>query len=483
MTHPEMDSAALERRLVGRIDYERIRHVAYDERQFRLDRVRQLMTLCGEPMRRFPILHITGTKGKGSTAAMLEAVLRAGGLRTGLFTSPHLVTLRERIRIDGEPISPERFTTVGTRILEMVERAEQGGSLESPTYFELLTAIGMAAMADAAVDVGVIEVGLGGRLDSTNICHPELSIITSIGLDHCEMLGDTPELIAVEKAGILKSGVPAICAEAAPTPREVIAGIAAERGSSLTLVGTDYDFSYTPPRHLERESTYGQIDYRFRAEHSTELHDVDISLPGVHQASNAACALAAIDVLRLVPIMEYSANRPRHGTYDRAGFLRRVRAIPESAVRMALGTMHWPGRIEIIARRPTILFDAAHNPMSLDSLVRTLDESFDVQRRILILAATRDRELDAMLRAVRRGQFDIVLLTCHSNRERAVPTAELADAWRRILAEPGPTPMRLETPESPHAAMALACQIATPDDLICATGSFYLLADLLKSET
>ena len=493
-------SVAMERRLMERINYERMRHVPYDARRFNLDRMRWLLRRCGEPQCEYPIVHITGTKGKGSTAAMLEAIFRYAGWRTGLFTSPHLTTIRERFRINGTPIEEEKFVRVCTDILERVDAAnlDEIPSQQTPTYFEILTAVGMCLFAQESVDIAILEVGLGGRFDATNVCDPILSIITSIDYDHCDQLGETLEKIAYEKAGILKSGVPAICGVTEPGPAAVIRHVATQVETPLFTVvqnssenDIDFDnnndnnndrsngtycYTYTPAKNLEIRETYGKLNFRMK---NVRIDEVEISLPGAHQAANAACAMAAIYVLKK---RSFDAeNNERIGRYNRRDFWARIQTISASEMRRALTNVHWPGRVEIVRRRPTIVFDAAHNPVSITALIRTLAESFESRRRILVFAATQEKKIKEMVEIIQRFRFDTILLTEHSNTARAVPLNELFELFNEVEKQnvkPTKSSRKIETFPSAKDAFQRAIHIAKTEDLICVTGSFYLISDL-----
>ncbi|MDO4558365.1 MAG: folylpolyglutamate synthase/dihydrofolate synthase family protein [Planctomycetia bacterium] len=476
----ETESEATERRLTERIDYERVARVPYDSRRFNLDRMRWLLRRCGDPQRNYPIVHITGTKGKGSTAAMFESVFRTAGMRTGLFTSPHLTTVRERFRINGTDVDESTFIQICTEILDLVDSVDphEIPSEQPPTYFEILTAVGMRIFAFHRVDVAILEVGLGGRFDATNVCDPELSIITSVDYDHCDQLGDTLGKIAYEKAGILRRGVPAIIGVTESDALEVIRRTAQENSTPLITAGQNYTFHYTPPRNLERSESSGRLCFRDQRYH---LENVEISLPGSHQSSNAACVIAAISVLKQYPPIHPSIDTGSR--YDREKFLRRVRAIPEKTIRRALVSVRWPGRIEVVQRRPTIVFDAAHNPVSTAALVRTLNESFEAKHRILVFAATQEKRLREMAEILDQAHFDTIILTRHSNTARSVNIDELKDIFTSIgRSRTGrmETDVPLEMILPATDAFRRAQKLAGPEDLICVTGSFYLLSDLRK---
>ncbi|MEX1224089.1 MAG: folylpolyglutamate synthase/dihydrofolate synthase family protein, partial [Pirellulales bacterium] len=323
--------------LLGRINYERNIAVPYAERAYKLGRMRELLRRLEDPQNCFPIVHIAGTKGKGSTAEMLSRVLQAAGLRVGVYSSPHLERLEERFAVDSRPCSAEELVALVRQlqpVVELMDRETAQPQIDElgPTYFELTTAMALAHFQRRAVDVAILEVGMGGRLDSTNVCMPICSVITSISFDHTKQLGDTLAKIAAEKAGIIKPGVPVISGVDQAEPRATIADKAHQVGAPLKQVGVDFDGGYAD----------GAVDFRqcFMGEWQS-VDRVRLGMPGAHQACNAAVALAT------------------------ATFLQAYWPIPEEALRRGLQAARLPARIEIIRRDPTIVLDAAHNPASM----------------------------------------------------------------------------------------------------------------------
>ena len=300
--------------LLRRIDYERVTTSPYGQREFKLERMRALLEAADNPHARYPIVHVAGTKGKGSTAAMLASILTATGRRTGLFSSPHLWRVEERIAIDRRPCDSQEFAKLLRRLQPVVAALDQQAAAESPpesgpTYFEILTAAALLHFAEQKVDMAVLEVGLGGRLDSTNVCSPEVAIITNISFDHMKQLGHTLSLIAAEKAGIIKSGIPVVSGVVDPEPREVIRRIAAERGAPLCELSRDFNFDYLPPPvtgAVDRASECRRAHFNFfstsprQRENDATDHDdaarlderrqLPLPLLGRHQAANAAIA-------------------------------------------------------------------------------------------------------------------------------------------------------------------------------------------------
>ncbi len=440
--------------LTSRIDYERTSTVPYSQRDFRLDRMRQLLERLGDPQRRLRIVHVAGTKGKGSTAAMVASMLQAAGLRTGLYSSPHLDRVEERLRIDGVECPPEELADLVRRIEPVVAEMDAlpvADPRESnrPTYFEIVTALALLRFAERAADAAVLEVGLGGRLDSTNVCQPLVSVVTSISFDHTQQLGRTLAAIAGEKAGIIKPHTPVVSGVLLDEPRQVIAQFARRLHAPLWQLGVDFGFDYRPPRGLDDSATCGQLDYWCRPPLDPgRLDQVELKLIGRHQAANAAVALATIGQLR-----QLGWN------------------VPDAAIRQGLASVRWPARIEVLSRHPTVVLDAAHNVASIEALVETLDESFAARRRILVLATTRDKDLHGMLAAA-LPKFDEVVFTRYWNNPRGVPPEELASLAATIGCKPR------HICADPSSAWRKALERAERDDLICVTGSFFIAAEM-----
>lgn len=437
-----------------RIDYERALAVPYHATQFKLERMRELLARLGDPQQGMPIVHIAGTKGKGSTAAMIAAVLTAAGYRTGLFTSPHLDRVEERLAIDGRPCTEAEMIALIERVIPAVEAIDREASRRDPpetgpTFFEIITAVALLHFAEANADWVVLEVGLGGRLDSTNVCHPTVSVVTSISLDHTKQLGHTLEAIAWEKAGIIKPGVPVISGVTDPGPRNVIRQAARQRGSPTIELSEDFRFDYRPPHDLEQGPQPGKIDFFFSSgANGVTLRDLQLGLVGLHQGANAAVALATLVELQ------------------RVGW-----TIPEAAIREGLASVVWPARVEVIARRPTIVIDAAHNLASVQALLRSLDQSFTARRRILVFATTQEKDIRGMMECLLE-RFDHVVLTRYLHNPRAVPVEELDAIARELTSRP-----YLVRP-TPAEAWDEVRKLASPDDLICVTGSFFIAAQM-----
>ncbi len=450
------DEQALEL-LYGRLNYERSDQMPYDKAEFKLDRMRRLLARLGDPHRHPNIVHVAGTKGKGSTSNFLSAMLTQAGYRTGCYTSPHLTRIEERFAVDGLPCTGRELTELVEQVRPAVtelDREARAQATEGPTFFEMTTAMAWLHFQARAVDFIVLEVGLGGRLDSTNVCEPRVCLITSISFDHMRQLGNTLAAIAGEKAGIIKPGVPVITGVSHPEPLEVIQRVADEQQAPLERLGVDFGFQYHPPRDVTRADLAAMDYFRFQRGIRTQIEShILMSVLGEHQAANASLAWAACDVLA------------RQGT-----------EIPAPARRAGVSTSHCPARIEVLRREPTVVIDTAHNTASIQALVKVLRESFPLRRRTLILAATREKDVAGMLHEL-VPEFDRIICTQYQSNPRQMPVDELARHARRIATAEGSLVEIVRT-QSPQAAWQLAVRDSDADTLICATGSFFLAAEM-----
>jgi dihydrofolate synthase / folylpolyglutamate synthase len=423
----------------GRVNYERKAPLPGD---LKLDRMRALLHRLGDPHEQLKTVHVAGSKGKGSTCAMLASVLRYAGYRTGLFTSPHLTDVRERIQVDGELIAKDELAGLMAEIKPAVEELESAG--EPPTFFEVGTAVGFLYFLRRECDIAVIEVGLGGRFDSTNVLTPLVSVITNISLDHTQMLGETVEAIAFEKAGIIKPGVPVVSGVTDPGPRAVIERVANERGAPVAQF--DRDFSFEPVFPGKRLEQQGIRLMSAVVRTSAYEWAIMVRLPGSHQVRNASLVVATVEQL------------------DGAGF-----RIADADVREGLRNVKWPARFEFISTNPLSILDCAHNVASAQALVDTLRYYFLPRRRVLIFAVSGDKDVPGMFRVL-APHFRRFYLTRYQQSTRAVPPEQLAEMLppevERVVC---PTPA-----DAWHAAVA----DATPETLVVIAGSVFLAGEL-----
>jgi dihydrofolate synthase / folylpolyglutamate synthase len=434
--------------LFSRINYERVTS-GYSVGEFKLDRMREFLRLLGDPQESIPAIHIAGTKGKGSTAAMLAAVLTASGYRTGLFTSPHISSFEERMTVDGVRPTRTQLVELVNSVAETVVALDKTPGRMSPTYFEISTALAWTYFREQRADLVVLETGLGGRLDATNICRPEVTLITSISRDHMRQLGSRLSQIASEKAGIIKPGVPTVIGALPDEARLVVEEVCRAQSAPLRQLEIDFTCRYRPaaPDSLSAASPSPGCRCDVITE-TEEWRDLPLSLLGEHQARNTALAVCAVEELR-----------------------RRGWQIPTDAVRRGLADLRWPGRIEVLQRRPTTIVDAAHNWAAVSALLQTLADNFPARRRLLVFAAALDKDVSGMLRQL-LPQFDCAVLTTFQNNPRSVPVEELA----RLAGAIGAGPFHVAA--DPAAAWKLAQRLARDDDLICITGSFFIAAEL-----
>jgi dihydrofolate synthase/folylpolyglutamate synthase len=434
--------------LFGRINYERAHVDTYSTSDFKLERMQRLLELLDNPHLRLPAVHVAGTKGKGSTCNMIAAVLTAAGLRTGLYTSPHLVRFEERMTVDGVPPTPEELVQLANRVHGPVGELDQQPARMHPTYFEIATAMAWLDFERRGVDVAVLETGLGGRLDSTNLCRPWVTVITNVSRDHTQILGSTVREIAGEKAGIIKPGVPVISGALHSEAQPVIAERCAALGAPLWQLDREIRWQWS-----SGDDRGGRIDV-FTPSHIWPR--VPVVLRGEHQALNTALAVAALDRLQDVGV-----------------------TIAADVLERGLQQVHWPGRVEAIGARPTVVLDAAHNWESAKALLRTLAHDFPAaRRRILVFATTRDKDYRGLVRQF-APRFDTLIFTRYVDNPRSLPAEDL----QRYLASISDLPSHVAA--DPYAAWKLARRLAQPDDLIVITGSFFLvgeLRDLIRDE-
>jgi dihydrofolate synthase / folylpolyglutamate synthase len=397
-----------------------------------LDRMTELVALLGDPQRASPVIHITGTNGKTSTARMTDALLRSRGLRTGRFTSPHLVSIRERIVVDGAPISPERFVAAYEEVIPYVRLVDEHHPV-AMSFFEVLTGMAFAVFADTPVDVMVLEVGVGGRLDCTNVADGVVAVITPISIDHTRLLGTTVEQIAAEKAGIIKPGAVAVLAQQPLAAAEVLLRYAVEAGATVAREGVEFGV-------LSREQAVGGQQLTLRGLRAT-YEDVYLPLFGIYQAGNAACALAAVEAFA--------------GVSDDAG------ALDADLVREAFAQVTSPGRMEVIRRSPTIIIDAAHNPAGLAATVAAVQEAFTFARLTGVFAASGDKDVAGMLDELEPLLSEIVVT--RNSSDRSLDPEQTAELAAEIFGED-----RVQTAERLDDAIEAAVTLA--DEAVAETG-------------
>jgi dihydrofolate synthase/folylpolyglutamate synthase len=331
-----------------------------------LENIGRLMSALDNPHESFRSVHVAGTNGKGSTSAIIASILRTSGFRTGLFTSPHLVSFTERIRINSEEITEDDVIVLAEEVRDTVLRLDDF----SPTFFEVVTAMAFLYFKREKIDIAVIETGMGGRLDATNIIVPEVSIITSISYDHREFLGNTLVEIAHEKAGIIKKGIPVVISFQEPEVIEVIEKKAGEKDAQLYIYGNDFSSV------LKSEDISG-ICFDYRGKDSCEMHDLLLPLPGEHQMQNASVAIKALELMnerRLIPKAFGSADT-HHSSL-----------ITHHCIKEGLNNVRWPGRLECINEDPSVIIDAAHNPAAANALAKSLKKYFlEKQKKIIII--------------------------------------------------------------------------------------------------
>jgi len=403
---------------------------------FNLDRMFALMEALGNPQVKYPIIHVAGTKGKGSVSALCASGLKFAGLKAGLYSSPHLLDYTERIQINGQPISHAELV----ELVEIVKPAV--AKIEKLTTFEITTALGFLAFAKQKVDAAVIEVGLGGRLDATNVITPKVSVITSLSYDHMAVLGNTLALIAGEKAGIIKPGVPVVSAPQKDEALEVLERVATNNNSSFTLVGRDIKFE--PINHsLDGQSL--QLS-SFVLQHSNLL-TFQLPLLGLHQIENAAIAYAALKASGL--------------------------NISDSAIQKGFAEVKWPARFEVVRREPPVIFDSAHNQDSFEKLTRTLEDYFPGRPVYLIFGASEDKNIPGMFAEI-APKVKLLLVT-KANHPRALEPEKIQE-----LARQAKVPNEAAVPV--EAALARALEMSKKDgSIVLSAGSMFVTAEVMAA--
>lgn len=422
--------------VLGFADYERTSRSAV---VFDLARIEALLKRLGNPHLAAKSVHITGTKGKGSTSAMIASVLSCSGYSTGLYTSPHLLTIRERIQIDGNPITEKEFARLVKNLKPEIEELNRSGGLGELTTYEILTAMTFVYFKEKRVDFQVMEVGLGGRLDATNVVKPEVCVITSISFDHMEVLGNTLAKIAAEKAGIIKPGITVVSAPQNPEALAVIEKVSREKGARLVKVGTEVTWQRTG---------FNLSGQSFKLKGLKGEYDLTIPLLGEHQLENAAIAVAALESLTDTE----------------------AKVSPDSMAN-GLAQVYWPGRLHILRRDPLLIVDGAHNADSAMKLGKALKQYFTFDRAILIAGVSGDKEIAGIVAEL--SSISSTVIVTAANHPRALAPSRLAAEFSRRGIEPRIT-------GSVKSAVDLALSQAKPGDLICATGSLFVVSEVME---
>jgi dihydrofolate synthase/folylpolyglutamate synthase len=421
-------------------DHERLRIVRYNTSTFDLDRMRTLLKKLGNPHEQFKSVHVAGTKGKGSTCAMTASMLQCSGYKVGLYTSPHLVDIRERIQINGTMIPQSDLA----RLIRMVEPiVSRMKSL--PTFFDVFTAIAFKYFAEQKVDIAVVETGLGGRLDSTNVLRPEVTAITSISKDHMAQLGHTLPKIAEEKAGIFKKGIAALSATQAPEVEAVLKRVADKVGAPFDVTGKSIEFSY----RFESSRMLGPHNRICLTTPNSRFEHLAVPLLGEHQAINCGLALSIIDKLKS------------------RGFV-----VNDSKAMEGLAKTLVPGRMELVSQTPRVLVDGAHNAASIDAMMRAIGQHVPYDSMVVIFGCCGDKDIPGMLERITSGADKVIFTRVDS--VRTADPEELAARYIELYGKMAQVAPTLKD------ALEIANRAVTKEDLICITGSFYLVGEAKK---
>jgi dihydrofolate synthase/folylpolyglutamate synthase len=433
-----MDYRQAEDYILSFTDYEKIPGIAYTSANYDLRRMEKLLQPLGNPHLETKTVHIAGTKGKGSTAAMISQALIAAGYKTGLFTSPHLHTLRERIKINDTMISEADFAALVTKLKPIVEKVNKEAAYGELTTFEILTAVVFAYFNNSQVDFQVLEVGLGGRLDATNVVKADVCVITSLNLDHTEILGDTVAKIAAEKAGIIKPSCIVVSSSQVSEAAKVIRQVCQQQGARLIQVGEDITWQKTGgDLHLQALTVKGK----------TGNYDLAIPLLGDHQLENAATALAALEALVCLGAK-----------------------ISAQDIAQGFGQVSWPGRLQILSHEPMIVVDGAHNVYSMRKLVESIKNYFRCNRCFVIFGTSCDKDILGMAREL-KSLADTVIVTS-SSHPRAASISVLVDEFAKLGVE-------VKITENVSGALSKALAVAQKTDLILVTGSLFVVAEAM----
>ena len=423
--------------LFNRTNYEQEKHLRYNVDTFNLKRMEHLLSRIGNPHTKIDTVHIAGTKGKGSTATMLANMLEANGYKVGLYTSPHVVNLHERIMVNSEMITKTAMLGLLNRIYKPVETVSK---TSAPTFFEIMTALAFMHFVDSKADVAVIETGLGGRLDSTNVIKPKVVGITNLSFDHQKQLGSTIEEIAKEKAGIFKHGVPIVTVQQDPNAMRVLRAQAAAVKAPISVTGVDIDFSH----RFETSPEHGPHNRVCLTTPTSKFEHFRVPLLGIHQAVNCGLALAMLDKLKS------------------CGF-----EIDNDKTITGLAKVKLSGRMEMICEDPRVLIDGAHNAASIRALMHAIGQNIPYDSMIVIFGCNEDKDAAGMLHELQFGA-DKVIFT-RSNSLKAMSPDELAEKYIAISGK------MCQTAPALGEALRLAKNAVGKEDLVCITGSFYLI--------
>jgi dihydrofolate synthase / folylpolyglutamate synthase len=421
-----------------------MQRVRYNADTFSLDRMRRLLGRMGAPEQSLCSVHVAGTKGKGSTAAMIHALAMQCGLKAGLYTSPHLMDIRERIRVGREDISPEDLRQLVRAWRQPIERMKAED--DAPTFFEIFTALALRHFVDVKVDLAVIEVGLGGRLDATNVLVPDAAVITAISLDHTAQLGETLEAIAAEKAGIIKQRVPLVSQPQPPEVMDVIEAACRRHGAPLIRVGRDVTYQWEPA--CQGDQLGGRVSVQLQG---ASYENLFIPLMGEHQAVNACSAIAA--ARRALPL---------------------TGKLTPKIVQAALAGVRWPGRMEYVLDRPDVLLDGAHNRASVERLAEGLAAHFPGQRLVVVFGAAADKDLDGMMAALVEKLPEATVIFTRTDNPRAADPADLAARFAKAGGAAA------QTVADAAAALKTAGGLAGPTGLVVVCGSLYLVGEVKR---
>jgi len=430
------------RYLFEQTDYERMLRVRYNADTFNLNRMKQLLRKLGDPQKNIKAVHIAGTKGKGSTATMLAAMLTACGYKVGLYTSPHICEIRERIQINGSMITQADLRRLICRAAPFIEQMKD----DKPTFFEIFTALAFRYFADQKVDLAVVETGLGGRLDSTNVLQPLVCGLTSISLDHTAQLGNDLSSIASEKAGILKRNVPTVSVRQEPEAKRTIKKVAKQTNAPIYFTGEDIEFSY----RVESSRDFGCHTRVCLTTPRSRFEHLPVPLPGEHQALNCGLALALLDQLKCKGI-----------------------EIDDQKAMKGLAGVYLPGRMELVRQDPRTLVDGAHNAASVQALIRAIGQHIPYDSMVMIFGCGADKDIHGMIRQIATGA-DKVIFTRASSTARAADPQELAQIYEQTTGRVAQVAGNL------REALEVAQNAVSREDLICICGSFYLVGEAKK---